>query len=214
LQNTRATILNLIQSRQSETVASLSEALDLAPATVRRHLDILQRDGLVTFTEVRHGTGRPEHQFRLTESGHETLPKDYDSLLSDLVGELSGLSAADVNGKSGQNLLDNALERIARRAAAPYRSANGRDPLRALKILLEEQDYAPEIEATESGARITLNNCPFRAVAKENPAICAYDVGLITGVLDGVVTRETCIRFGTEFCVYETKDTVVADTGS
>lgn len=80
--STRDIILEIIQNRKSETVNGLAQELSLAPATIRRHLDILQRDGLVTFTEVRHGTGRPEFSFSLTERGHETPSKTNPAIRS------------------------------------------------------------------------------------------------------------------------------------
>ena len=52
MEGTRLGILTLLQ-RQSATVDQLRTELGLAAATVRRHLDILQRDRLVTFQAVR-----------------------------------------------------------------------------------------------------------------------------------------------------------------
>ncbi len=206
LQNTRTHILEIVQSRQGETVAGLSRELGLAPATVRRHMDILQRDGFLTYEEVRHGTGRPEHVFSLTDSGHEELPKDYDSLLSELVSELASVTEEETAGRSGEELVEYALANIAHRAAEPYIRENGADPVEALRQLLTDRDFAPEVEVTESGVRITLNNCPFRLAAKDNPGICAFDTGLISGVLNSEARREACIRLGDQCCSY-----VVAD---
>ncbi len=206
LQNTRTHILQIVQSRQSETVAGLSRELGLASATVRRHLDILQRDGFLTYEEVRHGTGRPQHVFSLTDSGHEELPKDYDALLSELVSELASLTEDETAGRSGEELVEYALANIAHRVAEPYIREDGTDPVEALRQLLTDRDFAPEVEVTESGIRITLNNCPFRSAAKDNPAICAFDTGLISGVLKSEARREACIRLGDQCCSY-----VVAD---
>ena len=206
MQNTRTYILQIIQSRQGETVAGLSRELELAPATVRRHLDILQRDGLLGFEEVRHGAGRPEHVFSLTESGHEELPKNYDALLSELVSEMASLSEEEIAGRSGEELVEHAFLNIAQRAVEPYIKDAGADPLKALRQLLTDRDFAPEIEVTESGVRITLNNCPYRLAAQDNHTICSFDTGLISGVLKSEARREACIRLGDQCCSY-----VVAD---
>ena len=206
LQKTRNHILQLVQSRQGETVAGLARELGLAPATVRRHMDILQRDGLLTYEEVRHGTGRPEHLFSLTDSGHEELPKNYDALLSELVSEMASLSEEETSGRSGEELVEFAFANVARRAAEPYIKEKGSDPIEALHQLLTDHDFAPEFEVMESGIRITLNNCPFRSAVKDNPTICSFDTGLISGVLKSEARREACIRNGDQCCSY-----VVAD---
>ena len=213
LQKTRNHILQIVQSRQGETVAGLARELGLAPATVRRHLDILQRDRLLTYEEVRHGTGRPEHVFSLTDSGHEELPKSYDALLSELVAELASLPAAETTGRSGEELVEYALGNIARRAVESYVKDDGTDPVEALRQLLTDRDFAPELEVTESGIRITLNNCPFRLAAKGNPAICSFDTGLISGVLKSDARREACIRFGDQCCSYVVADVQIPVAG-
>ena len=69
MEGARLRILQLLQKHSNDTVEGLANAIGLAPATIRRHLDILQRDRLVTFEEVRKRTGRPEYSFYLTEGG-------------------------------------------------------------------------------------------------------------------------------------------------
>lgn len=187
-------------------MAGLAGVLGLAPATVRRHLDILQRDGFLKYEEVRHGTGRPEHVFSLTDSGHEELPKDYDSLLSELVKELASATEDETAGHNGEELVEIALAKIARRAAEPYAREAETDPVEALRRLLTDRDFAPEVEVTDSGIRITLNNCPFRVAAKDNPTICSFDTGLISGILKSEARREACIRFGDQCCTYVVSD--------
>ena len=74
MEGTRLLILQLLQKNNSDTVEGLAKAIGLAPATIRRHLDILQRDRFVAFEEIRKKTGRPEYSFFLTHDGPETLP--------------------------------------------------------------------------------------------------------------------------------------------
>ncbi len=213
MQTTRTHILQIVQSHQGETVAGLSRELELAPATVRRHLDILQRDGFLAYEEVRHGTGRPEHVFSLTDAGHEELPKDYDALLSELVSELASLTRNETEGRNGEELMEYALANIAHRAAEPYIKDDGTDPVEALRQLLTDCDFAPVFEATESGIRIILNNCPFRLAAKDNPTICSFDTSLISGVLKSEARREACIRFGDQCCTYVVADVRIPVAG-
>jgi len=58
-----------LQKQGSDTVDRISMTIGLAPTTILRHLDILQRDQLVAYNEIRKKTGRPEHSFYLTELG-------------------------------------------------------------------------------------------------------------------------------------------------
>ena len=96
MEGTRLRILQLLQKDGHATVEGLATGIGLAPATIRRHLDILQRDRLVGFDEVRKRTGRPEYSFYLTEDGQESLPKDYDRLLAMVVDEI-GMNGPQFN---------------------------------------------------------------------------------------------------------------------
>ncbi len=180
--------------------------MGLAPATVRRHLDILQRDRLVAFAEVKKRTGRPEHSFYLTERGQEVLPKKYDQLLGMLVEEISGLAVQDTDGIDGQGLLELVFRRLSERVAGGYREQLAdKDLSSRLGVLVDQlarDDFYPEAEVVEGTLRIRLLNCPFRSVAMQNKAVCSFDLNLISNMLDLDVEREECISDGDGGCMY------------
>ena len=86
--------------------------IGLAPATIRRHLDILQRDKFVAFEEIRKKTGRPEYSFFLTAGGQETLPKGYDRLLNQVMQLMSSATAQDIEGMNGSQVLELVFQRL------------------------------------------------------------------------------------------------------
>jgi predicted ArsR family transcriptional regulator len=90
----RDSILAIIRRNDGASVDVLADEVVLAPATVRRHLDILERDGLIDHIEVRRPTGRPRHVFDLTEKGHDSVPKDYSRLLNELVQDIKNIAAS------------------------------------------------------------------------------------------------------------------------
>ena len=206
MEGTRLRILQLLQKNSDDTVESLARAIGLAPATIRRHLDILQRDRLVAFERVRKKTGRPEYSFYLTEVGQEALPKDYDLLLNMVIQELAVLTEGDTNGRDGDMLLALIFRRLSDKVWDNYKDqVTGRDlryRLGALMGLLTEQDFFPEAEVVGGQLRIKLLNCPFRSVALHNEAVCSFDSNLISAMLDVDPVREHCIRDGDAGCMY------------
>ena len=70
METTRQTILGILRRRKA-TISDVTGQLGLAPATVRRHLDILARDGHVDVTQVRRQTGRPHHLFSIKRIARE-----------------------------------------------------------------------------------------------------------------------------------------------
>ncbi|MBI4299357.1 MAG: ArsR family transcriptional regulator [Chloroflexi bacterium] len=203
---TRLRILHLVQRQGQATVDNLAQMLEMAPATIRRHLDILQRQHLISFREVRKKTGRPEYSFYLTESGQEHLPKDYHKLLSLLLQAMTSLKGVEIDGKEGTELLEYLLARISEQVvqghAIPVTGQSTSGKLAVLLDMLRKEDFLPEAEETAKGIRITLLNCPFRYVAMENSAICAFDSHLISTILQAPVRQEACIRDGHPCCTY------------
>ena len=205
MEGTRLRILQLLQKNGHVTVEGLATGIGLAPATIRRHLDILQRDRLVGFDEVRKKTGRPEYSFYLTEDGQEALPKDYDELLNMVVDEVGKLTPEDVQGNDGSQILHNVFIKLSQKTVSENGSIDGQGFAQRVKTLvsmLESKDFSPSVKKNGDTVELSLMNCPFRSVAMENPSICSYDFHLIASILDVDISRIESIRDGAGGCMY------------
>lgn len=170
---------------------------------MRRHLDILQRDGLLEFQEKREGAGRPEHVFQLTSKGYENGPREYDSLLVDMIAEVSELTADQLDGKDGNQIIEQVFHSMADRIAKVAVADDTRAPIDKLTELLEERHYEPEVTINNGTTQIQLNNCPYRSAAMQNPVICSFDSRLITSVMGFESLKSECVRDGSGCCLYE-----------
>ena len=210
MEEPRPRILQLLQQHGRASVAQLAGEIGLASATVRRHLDVLQRDHLIAFDLVRKITGRPEHAYYLTEQGQEVLPKGYDRLLDSLLQE-AGTPPGDEGGAySGEGPLQSLLQRAALRAVGGYPDGPSGDSfstrLSRVEEITEQQGFSPEIEQVGGAVRIWLRNCPFRRVAMTNAAVCTYDKALLSEILGSEPVLENTIRDGGHWCSYLTSD--------
>lgn len=210
MEGTRLGILTLLQ-QETATVDQLSEKLGLASPTVRRHLDILQRDRFVTFQAMRRKQGRPEHAYSLTEEGHELMPKRYHLLLQRVLESMDNSKGDDFkNGISPASAL---LADIARIMINEYKSRlrerTDEDPIRLLKLILEAEEFAPEVEPIEGGVRVTLGNCPYRGVVTKTNAVCSLDYHLISEVMGTPVSNTSHINLGNKFCSYDATATSI-----
>ncbi|MBI2871804.1 MAG: ArsR family transcriptional regulator [Chloroflexi bacterium] len=208
MEGTRLDILLILQRSPYSTVEDITSQLDLAPATVRRHLDILQRDRMVAYVALKNKVGRPEHAFYLTETGQETLPKDYGRLLALLLEELGKLSPGAASDFSGKDALELALRRVSEREWAERARTMGggqvEERLKALATLLSERGFRPVVEREGDAIRFRLLNCPFRTAALVSDLVCSFDRHLLTSVLGQEVIKEDCIRSGDPGCCYRT----------
>jgi len=212
MEGTRLQILQILQKNTSGTVEGLAKSVGLASATIRPHLDILQLDHLVAFSEVRKKTGRPEYSFYLTEDGQEALPKDYSRLLGKVVQQLSQLSEHDTLVKDGSGVLDLVFSRLADEVVRPIKAELAGKSLgekvSSLEHHLTDQTFLPQMDVSDGSLKIRLMNCPFRSVALESKAVCSFDLNVISSMLDMDVERRDCIHDGDSGCMY------VVDLGS
>ena len=73
----RQKILNYLKRYGQATVTELADYLEMAPVSVRHHLDLLIGDNLVETSRVQRqaGAGRPKRLYALTEQADAFFPK-------------------------------------------------------------------------------------------------------------------------------------------
>ena len=217
LEGTRLQILNLLRSRGSVTVEDLAKDIGLASSTIRRHLDILQRDQLVAFDQVRRKLGRPEFAYRLTEHGHESGYRDYQTLLNLLFQTIKGLDLSELAEKPGkqqgdqpgeqpgeqllQLLMGQVSERLSTSYAGPKLSSE-ESLVHRLERVLTDAGFSPQVSQDNGRVQIRLCNCPFRAAALEEESVCLFDRRLISNILGVEPERQATIRDGDDTCIY------------
>ncbi len=212
MQSTRAKIIELLRRRPETTVEVLTRELNLAPATVRRHLDVLQRDGKVAMRAVRRVSGRPHFAFTLTESGEAELGGHHLRITRRLVQELSRLGASDTRNRSGHELASLVFERLAEgvvRSCAHRVTAkriNERLP-QALQALADE-GVVFEMTPRSAGYLLEGRSCPCRRIRSAAHDGCVYDRRLLESLLEAPVEAAEA-ESGGAGCAYFVKTGVL-----
>jgi predicted ArsR family transcriptional regulator len=145
----------------------LAGEVGLHPNTVRWHLGLLERAGLVRAApELRRGRGRPSVAWRLTSEGAAADRDEYRLLATMLTGVVAGerdgeARAYDAGLRWGRDM----------QAAEPGSS---------IVDLLDRQGFG----ATACRGSIEMRRCPFAALAEDAPqVICTLHRGIIDGAL-------------------------------
>jgi predicted ArsR family transcriptional regulator len=183
METSRQTILNILRRRQA-TVEQLTSELGLAPATVRRHLDILARDGHVNISQVRRKTGRPHYLFALSEKGEELFPKHYVRITNRLIEEIVALTREETAGRGGGDLADLVFEKMAQRLAQRivpriHGSTLGERLASATEALAEE-GIVFDVEGAREGYLLVGHGCPCPRSASDGGQACAHDQRLLS----------------------------------
>jgi predicted ArsR family transcriptional regulator len=192
---TRERILVLLRRHGRLSAPRLAELLQLTSVGVRRHLALLERDGLVDATIEKPKRGRPTAVYRLTDAGLETFPRHYDEVASEALAFLKGQDAATL-----AQFLAWRNERLAASYAGRVEGATLAERTDALAEVLNEQGFMAEVEPADGGLRLCQHNCTVEHLATELPDLCASEAELFERLLGTRVERETTIVDGAVRC--------------
>ncbi|WP_462186237.1 helix-turn-helix transcriptional regulator, partial [Frankia sp. CcWB2] len=197
---TRDRVVRLLLEGGSATAAELSRQLGVSPAAIRRHLDAMVADGIITPTESRsrgpRGRGRPARRYALTEAGHHAGPSAYSDLAA---GALRFL--AEVGGASAvTQFADTRAVDLERRVREAVVAAEPADRPAVLAEAMTAAGYTASVSALPTGLQICQHHCPVQFVAERFPALCDAETAVLARVLDTHVQRLATIAHGDGVC--------------
>lgn len=196
---TRHKILFLLKKNGGLTNDALSRLIRITPMGVRQHLLSLEREGFVRYETVRHGVGRPIFVYKLTEKATDWFPSSYDRF------SLQILEA--VEGREGRHGVDQMFQWRKEYLLERYRDVLGESQSLHDRVLLfssklREAGYCIEVEQSSSGFILRQYNCPIRAIAKDYPEACHYELELYRGIMGVGVQRSQCLAENGTACEY------------
>lgn len=217
--NTREAILEILRHHDARSVEELAGELELAGATVRRHLDVLIRDGYVSVSEVRGRTGRPRHAFSLTEAGADFFGHHYVRITRRLLHEIAAMTEEDTAGLDGAGLAGLVFDRISARLAGEYaplvEGATAAERAHEAARLLEDEGFDLEVVEDGGDLRVLGRDCPCRRLrqAASSPPFelahggCDHDRRLLEALIGGSVEAHAATHDAAEFaCAYAVRD--------
>jgi len=192
VQSTRARIIELLRAVGGATVDDITNELVLAPATVRRHLDVLLRDGLVEMRSERVPLGRPHFVFTLTERGMEALPGHQMHLIAAVLDAILALTAAETEGKSGKEVAALVFDRMAEQVVSSCRPVVSALELdrrieQAVEVLTEA-GLGFEMASCDEGYVLQGGGCPCMRLLSGSGE-CGHEAGVLTGLIGVGVER-------------------------
>ena len=195
--DTRSVLLRYIVEHGGATVAQLAQALPLADATVRRHLDKLEVETLVSTDLVRQGPGRPYHVYQATDAG---VRRDRDHS-SDLAARLL------TQIKAGHTDPDAVAEGVAEAIVAPHRATFASDAPLDERVaqtvqLLRNEGILDGWNRDSDGIHLHNHACPYRSAADASDCVCESDRLAIEKLLGMSVEQVGSLVQGDAACEY------------
>ncbi len=198
----RQQLLHILKTLGPKPTSSLANRLDMSPAGARKHLKLLERDGLVAADDVAGGIGRPDQVWRLTQTGHARFPDTHDSLTLDLIG-----SIRSVFGEAGLDKLISVRETETTRRYVKAVSGCA-SPLQKIERLAElrtEEGYMADARELDAQTwRLAENHCPVCAAARTCQGLCRSELEVFRKVLGKSfsVERDEYLMDGARRCSY------------
>ncbi len=199
---TRDVVARSILESGPTTAVALAEKLDITPAGIRRHLDSLIAEGVLTSREpyqssASRSRGRPSKVFLMTDEGREKFEHSYDDLA---VAALKFMAS-----KSGSHLVDEFAQTRAadfERKGQSIKNSNKSllEKSKMLAKLLTKEGYSATTDKMGNGEEICQHHCPIAHVASEFPQLCEAETEAFSKILGTHVQRLATIADGDGVC--------------
>jgi predicted ArsR family transcriptional regulator len=199
LGETRATIVEDLRRVEDRSVAELAERLGISEVATRRHLGVLEDEGLVAARTVNQGRGRPAARYQLTDDARRLFPQGHDRLASEMLDFL-----ADQHGRDGlRSFLRWRMQRQIEGLRDAVTAEDLHDRLEQLAGALSAAGYEASVDAEGGCFTLKQHHCAIEDVAREHPELCAYEAASFSKVLgrDVTVSRRETLAEGSRACV-------------
>ncbi|GGE31612.1 DeoR family transcriptional regulator [Pullulanibacillus camelliae] len=188
---TKDKILELLKKEVTLTVGALTTHLEITHMAVRKHLNSLEKDGLIKSVEVKQAMGRPLLTYSLSDKGERLFPNNYEGLSVEFLQDIKDLH--------GEASIHHLFKRRETRQSENYlvRMAN-KSPVERLHEIINiqnEKGYMAELkQLDERTFEITEYNCPILAIANEFKVACRSETSMLKRVLTADQIDRTCCR--------------------
>jgi DeoR family transcriptional regulator, suf operon transcriptional repressor len=188
----------LLENRTGLSIDALAKALDISRAAVQQHLVGLEGDGYIKKISRNKTAGRPVVIYGITDKGINYFPKQYawfsDLILSELRQELGVEGFKDYMQRLGIKL--------ANKLRSQFEEKNLNDRVDELLLIMTSLGFqvSTDVDLATGKSIIRANNCIYHDLAQKHNEICAFDLALMSSLLDKEIDQVSCMAKGDCAC--------------
>jgi predicted ArsR family transcriptional regulator len=197
---TKDKILNLLKKDVSLSVNELTECLQITHMAVRKHLNNLEKDGLIESHEMKQPMGRPLQLYSLSKKGERLFPKNYEGITMEFLQDLKGIHGEE----SITVLFEKRTQRLTNEYSAKIEHKSNPDKIKELVRIQNEKGYMADISQIDPNTYELIEyNCPILTVALEYNVACSCETQLLKNVLKtDQIRRTNCKTDGDHHCKF------------
>lgn len=201
IKTTKDKILDLLKKKADLTVNDLIDELGITHMAIRKHLTVLEKDGLIQSSEIRQPKGRPLYSYSLTEKGERLFPKNYEGISVEFL--------QDIEDSFGKDSVDALFKKREQRLTNQYRDQvqqqdSTLDKVREIEKIQNEKGYmAKANQIDENTFELIEYNCPILAIANNFKTACKCETEMFKKVLGTEeIQRVSCKTEGNNHCKF------------
>ncbi|WP_019864275.1 helix-turn-helix transcriptional regulator [Methylovulum miyakonense] len=188
----------LLENRTGLSVDALAAMLDISRTAVQQHFVALEGEGYIKKTASNKTAGRPVAIYGITDKGINYFPKQYAWFAELIVSDLQEGMGEEAFGAYMQRLGGKLADKL--KAQFVGKAPDGR--LRQLLRIMAELGFQvqQEIDTEAQQPVIKARNCIYHDVARQYPALCQFDLTLMSSLLAKEVQQLGCMAKGDCVC--------------
>lgn len=194
---TKSKILGYLNKNGEASVNCLSDFLKLTHMAVRKHLNSLTIQGVVTTRTLSKRVGRPQLVY-LIKKDPKSISSEFTNEFLDAIKEKYGKNTIlDFVQKRNKTFFEKYKDRLINKTVL--------ERVHEAAKIFNEYDFDTVVEEDVKSKKITLRHkiCPMSQVVSEHPEPCLLEPELIESLVGAKVNRLCYIRDGSSSCGYE-----------
>ena len=198
-------LLYYLKIMQQAGLEELANVMKVSRMAVHKHLDLLQRRGLVEAVETRGHVGRPRMIYQLTSQSNTVFPKSYGAIAThalDFIERNMGKEAVEKVLRERQSeLFDQYYKRL--------KDLDFDKQVKELARIRDEEGYIAESKKeSKSGEKYVLleYNCPIIHIAEKHWEACSTETALFEKLLGANIETTHRAAKGDLICKFVIKE--------
>ncbi|WP_410549797.1 helix-turn-helix transcriptional regulator [Arthrobacter sp. SIMBA_036] len=209
-ERTKDRVLSAVLENGPVSAAELGDLLGFTPAAVRRHLDHLERSGVIEVKRVARagsGAGRPARRYVLSSRGQSKLGDDYLNIASSALRRLQDIAGTEAVREYAEERFAELEQRYAPEVEAAGEDITSR--ANALSQALSRDGYVASAHSIEakaplpaalSSVQLCQGHCPIQQLAAEFPVFCDAETKAFSRLVGVDVRRLSTLAQGGHVC--------------
>lgn len=191
---TRREVYFFVRSHSEVTVDEVAARLGIHPNVARHHLEKLVASGyLQCVIKHNHTVGRPSKSYRISEvDPFGVFEASKDQLLLALVESLLQLVDQEAAEKQAEAAGFKYGIVIAKTISPTESHKSLKSALKIIAWALTSKGFGSELD--ETSASLTNRYCPFGLKENVNPVLCAFEKGLVEGMLAALCGNDIKVK--------------------